>query len=193
MLTPEDFGELGPKLEEIRQLLEFARAASEQGLTDEAHGYYTWAMVLMEELVDEVDQKQGHSIRDALKRIAEAANSPEGAGAIGGVAAGASVPAFLTGLGSVGIAAGGTAFGLGVAAASGGVGLAGAAAAYLAYRAGAKMLETEPGKNAVTLAREATKAATEQVKSAGSNAAEGVRRVRDRLTRGGDNEPPEQQ
>ena len=139
MLTPEDFEKLNPKFEEIRWLLSAARIAGKRyGKLEEAYGYYIMALGHMENLVDEVAKNQGHKVMDALKRAGNVANSPEGAGAIGAVAAGASVPTLVTGLGGFGIAAGGTAFGVaglaGAAVATGGAALAGAAAAYLVYK-----------------------------------------------------------
>ena len=87
MLTAEDFQELKPKLEALRQLLSDACTVSDRdGMSDEACGYYTLALGHMENIVREVEKKQGHSMIDALKR---AAKTPEGAGVIGGVAAGA--------------------------------------------------------------------------------------------------------
>lgn len=151
MLTPEELEALKPRFEEIRELLE---AANAKGTTDdEARDCYLGALALMEGLAEDVSKKQGYSVKDAfLKRVGNAANSPEGAGVIGGVAAGASVPAFVTGLGGFGVAAGGTAFGVaglaGATAATGGAALAGAAGAYLLYRAGAAALESELGQKA---------------------------------------------
>ena len=154
MLTPEDFAALRPKFEEIRNLLEAANAGnSGEEMSDEARGYYLGALTLMESLVEDIRKKQGYSVKDAfLTRVGSAANSPEGAGVIGGVAAGAAVPTLVTGAGGFGVAAGGTAFGVaglaGATAATGGAALAGAAGAYLAYRAGAAILDTELGQKA---------------------------------------------
>ena len=159
MLTPEDMEELRPKFEEIRRLLNKAYvdrgpdiSVDAPGLSVASYGYYIASLPLMRKLVVEVIAEEGHSVRDAFKRVADAANSPEGAGVIGGVAAGVAVPTFITGLGGFGIAAGGTAVGIaglaGAAAATGGVGLAGAAALYLAYKGSAAALETEVGQNA---------------------------------------------
>ena len=186
MLTPEDFEELKPRFEEIRQLLNSAYAASEPDITDEACDYYTTALALMEKLVEDVTQEEGHGVIDALKKVADAANSPEGAGVIGGVAAGAAVPAFVTGLGGIGIAAGGTAFGVaglaGAAAATGGVGLAGAAGAYLLYRGGAAAVESELGQKAAGHVADAGSKAAEQAKSVGDRAKEGLSRFRGRFS-----------
>ena len=154
MLTPEELEALKPRFEEIRELLEAANAeSSDTEMSDEARGFYLSSLALMESLVEDVSKMQGYSVKEAfLKRVGSAANSPEGAGVIGGVAAGASVPAFVTGLGGFGVAAGGSAFGVaglaGATAATGGAALAGAAGAYLLYRAGAAALETELGQKA---------------------------------------------
>ena len=159
MLTPEDMEELRLRFEEIRRRLNSAYvdrgpdiSVDAPSLSAASYGYRIASLPLMRKLVDEVALEEGHSVRDAFKRVADAVNSPEGAGVIGGVAAGATVPTFITGLGGFGIVAGGTAFGVaglaGAAAATGGVGLVGAAAAYLAYKGGATALETEVGQKA---------------------------------------------
>ena len=196
MLTPEDLETLEPKFEEIRRLLGAARIARKRyGESEEAYGYYVVALGHMENLVEEAESKQGHKVMDALRRAGDVANSPEGAGAIGAVAAGASVPAFVTGLGGFGVVAGGTAFGVaglaGATAATGGVALAGAAAAYLSYRAGAAALETEPGQRAkdqvVTRGREAV----DQAKSMGRDVRQGLSRVRGRISKSENSDLPE--
>ena len=52
MLTPEDFEELKPKFEDIRQLLNAGHTiSSDHGMSDEACGYYTLALGHMETLV----------------------------------------------------------------------------------------------------------------------------------------------
>ena len=194
MLTPEDFEKLKPKFEEIRRLLSAARIAGKRyGKLEEAYGYYIVALGHMENLVDEVEKNQGHKVMDALKRAGSVANSPEGAGAIGAVAAGTSVPTLVTGLGGFGIAAGGTAFGVaglaGAAVATGGAALAGAAAAYLVYKGGAATLETELGQKAkdrvVTIGRE-------QAKSVGQGVRQGLGKVRDRFSKSSENDLPKQ-
>ena len=188
MLTPEDFEELKPGFEEIRRLLNSAYiTSSNHGMSDEACGYYMLALGHMENLVEEVEKKQGHSVKDALKRVGNVANSPEGAGVIGGVVAGASVPAFVTGLGGFGIAAGGTAFGVaglaGAAAATGGVALAGAAGAYLLYKGGAATLETELGQVAKDQVVSRGKETFEQAKSVGRGVRGGFGRVRNKFSK----------
>ena len=81
MLTPEDFEELKPTFEEIRRLLSAARIAGQRyGKLEEAYGYHIVALGHMENLVDEVENKQGHKVTDVLKRVGNVANSPEGAG-----------------------------------------------------------------------------------------------------------------
>ena len=196
MLTPEDFEELKPTFEEIRRLLSAARIAGQRyGKLEEAYGYYIVALGHMENLVDEVEKKQGHKVMDVLKRVGNVANSPEGAGTIGAVAAGASVPTLVTGLGGFGIAAGGTAFGVaglaGAAMATGGAALAGAAAAYLVYKGGAATLETELGQKAkdrvVTTGRESL----EQAKYVGRGVRQSLGNVRDRFSRSTENDLPE--
>ena len=181
MLTPEDFDELKPRFEEVRNLLETANA--EGTSDDEARDCYLGALALMESLVEGVSEKQGYSVKDAfLKRVGSAANSPEGAGVIGGVAAGAAVPTLVTGLGGFGIAAGGTAFGVaglaGATAATGGAALAGAAGAYLLYRAGAAALETELGQKAKD---QAGSFGEDAIGRARSTMQDGVGRLRRRL------------
>ncbi len=200
MLIPEDFEELKPKFEEIRQLLNTGYTInSRHGMSDEACGYYTLALCHMETLVEEVEKKQGHSVIDALKRVGNVANSPEGAGVIGGVVAGASVPTFVTGLGGIGIAASGTAFGVaglaGAAAATGGVALAGAAGAYLVYKGGAATLRTELGQRAKDQVVTTGKEALEQAKSVRSGVRDGFGRVRDRFSKSpeDDEDLPKQQ
>ena len=197
MLTAEDFEELKPTFEEIRRLLSAARIAVQRyGKLEEAYGYYIVALAHMENLVDEVEKKQGHKVRDVLKRVGNVANSPEGAGTIGAVAAGASVPTFVTGLGGFGIAAGGTAFGVaglaGAAMATGGAALAGAAAAYLVYKGGAATLETELGQKAkdrvVTTGRESL----EQAKDVGRGFRQSLGKVRDRFSKLPENDLPKQ-
>ena len=196
MLTPEDFEELKPTFEEIRRLLSAARIAGQRyGKLEEAYGYYIVALGYMENLVDEVEKKQGHKVMDVLKRVGNVANSPEGAGTIGAVAAGASVPTLVTGLGGFGIAAGGTAFGVaglaGAAMATGGAALAGAAAAYLVYKGGAATLETELGQKAkdrvVTTGRESL----EQAKYVGRGVRQSLGNVRDRFSKSTENDLPE--
>ena len=145
--------------------------------------------------MDEVEKKQGHKVMDVLKRVGNVANSPEGAGTIGAVAAGASVPTLVTGLGGFGIAAGGTAFGVaglaGAAMATGGAALAGAAAAYLVYKGGAATLETELGQKAkdrvVTTGRESL----EQAKYVGRGVRQSLGKVRDRFSKSTENDLPE--
>ena len=188
MLTPEDFEELKPKFEDIRQLLNAGHTiSSDHGMSDEACGYYTLALGHMETLVEEVEKKQGHSVMDALKRVGNVANSPEGAGVVGAVVAGTSVPTLVTGLGGFGIAAGGTAFGVaglaGAAAATGGVALAGAAAAYLVYKGGSATLKTELGQRAKDQVVTTGKEAMEQAKSAGHGVRGSLGKVRDRFSK----------
>ena len=196
MLTPEDFEELKPTFEEIRRLLSAARIAGQRyGKLEVAYGYYIVALGHMENLVDEVEKKQGHKVMDVLKRVGNVANSPEGAGTIGAVAAGASVPTLVTGLGGFGIAAGGTAFGVaglaGAAMATGGAALAGAAAAYLVYKGGAATLETELGQKAkdrvVTTGRESL----EQAKYVGRGVRQSLGKVRGRFSKSTENDLPE--
>lgn len=193
MLTPEDFQELKPEFEEVRRLLNAAYITGRRcGMSDEVCGYYTIALGHMETLVEEVEKKQGHSVMDVLKRLGDAAKSPEGAGVVGGVVAGASVPTFVTGLGGFGIAAGGTAFGVaglaGAAAATGGVALAGAAGAYLVYKGGAATLETELGQKAKDQVVSAGKETLEQAKSVGRGVRGGFGKVRDRFSKSAEND-----
>ena len=196
MLTPEDFEELKPTFEEIRRLLSAARIAGQRyGKLEEAYGYYIVALGHMENLVDEVEKKQGHKVMDVLKRVGNVANSPEGAGTIGAVAAGASVPTLVTGLGGFGIAAGGTAFGVaglaGAAMATGGAALAGAAAAYLVYKGGAATLETELGQKAKNRVVTTSRESLEQAKYVGRGVRQSLGKVRDRFSKSTENDLPE--
>ena len=185
MLTPEDIEELKPKFEEIRRFLNRAYISSEPEVTEEACGYYVEALGLMEVLVDEVTQEEGHSVREALKRVGGAANSPEGASVAGGLGGAAAALSF-TGLGGFGVAAGGTAVGVsglaGATVASGGAALAGAAALYLAYKGGAAALETELGQKTAGHVADVGSKAADQAKSIGKKATEGFSRFRDRFS-----------
>ena len=185
MLTPEDVKELKPKFEVIHHRLGVALEGSEQDLTEEACGHYIAALFLMEELVEEITQEEGHSVGEAMKRVVGAANSPEGAGVAGGLGGAAAALSF-TGLGGFGIAAGGTAVGMsglaGATVASGGAALAGAAALYLAYKGGSAALETDLGQKAAGHVADAGSKAAEQAKSVGSKAKEGLSRFRDRFS-----------
>ncbi len=186
MLNPEDVKELNPIFEAIHQRLGIALEGSEQEITEEACGHYIAALLLMEELVEQVTQEEGHSVKEALKRVVDAANSPEGAGVAGGLGGAAAALSF-TGLGGFGIAAGGTAVGVsglaGATVASGGAALAGAAALYLAYKGGAAALETELGQKAAGQVADAGNKAADQAKSAGNRAKEGFSRFRDRFSK----------
>ena len=160
MLTPEDIEKLKPKFEEIHRHLDIALIESDSDIPEDACGHYIAALALMEELVDEVTQKEGHGVKEALNRLVDAANSAEGAGVAGlGIAAASSLS--FTGLGGFGLAAGGTAIGIsglaGATVATGGAGLAGAAALYLAYKGGAAALDTELGEKVVDQAAAAGK------------------------------------
>ena len=182
MLTPEEIKELKPKFEEINNLLNLATSKSEEDFSEEACGLYIKALLLMEELVDEIGQKEGHSVKEAFKRVMDTANSAEGAGVVGGLGAAAASLSF-TGLGGFGLAAGGTAVGLsglaGATVATGGAGLAGAAALYLAYKAGSAALESEPGQKVVDQATSASKRTAQRARSVGKKAAERLSKMRD--------------
>ncbi len=165
MLTPEGIEKLRPKFEAIRRQLNLALLKGGPESSEEACGHYIASLVLMEELLDEVSEKEGHGVKEALRQVAKSANSAEGVGVAGGVGAAASALSF-TGLGGFGLAAGGTAVGvsglLGATVLTGGAGLAGAAALYLAYKGGAAALETEVGQKVADRAADAGKrAATE--------------------------------
>ena len=181
MLAPEEIKELKPKFEEINNLLNLAAIKSGEDISEDACGHYIEVLRLMEELVDEIRQKEGHSVKEALKRVMDTANSAEGAGVAGGLGAAAASLSF-TGLGGFGVAAGGTAVGLsglaGATVATGGAGLAGAAALYLAYKAGATALESELGQKVVDQATSASKRTTQRARSVGSKAAEHLSKMR---------------
>ena len=177
MLTPEDVKELKSKFEVIHHRIGVALDESEQEITEEACGHYIAALLLMEELVEEVTQEEGHSVKEALKRVAGAANSPEGVGVAGGLGGAAAALSF-TGLGGFGVAAGGTAVGIsglaGATVASGGAALAGAAALYLAYKGGSAALETDLGQKAAGHVADVGSKAADQAKSIGKKATEGL-------------------
>ena len=185
MLTPEELSKLKPEFERIRSHLETALDESETKSADDASGHFIAALALMEELVERVAEEQGHSVTEALKRVTGAANSPTGAGVVGGISGAASSLAF-TGLGGFGVVAGGSAVGLGglagAAVASGGAALAGAAALYLAYKGGSAAIETDLGQKVFANASEAGKVGAEQAAALGKRTrdgvAEGVRRIR---------------
>ena len=185
MLTPEKVEELKPKFEVIQHSLGVALEGSKQGITEEACGNYIAALLLMEDLVEEVAKEEGHSVKEALKRVADAANSPEGAGVAGGLGGAAAALSF-TGLGGFGVAAGGSAVGIsglaGATVASGGAALAGAAALYLAYKGGSAALETELGQKAAGHVTDVGSKAADQAKSIGKKATDGLGRFRDRFS-----------
>ncbi len=192
MLTPEDITELKPKFEKIQSHLNLALGKGEADISEDACGHYIVALSLMEELVDETKQKQGHSVGEALKRVVDSAKSPEGVGVAGGLSA-AAASLSLTGLGGFGLAAGGTAVGIsglaGAAVATGGAGLAGAAALYLAYKGGAATLESGLGQKIVEEATSAGKNTTEKTRAAGKKVAERLDKIRivDQATSAGKN------
>ncbi len=178
MLTPEDFEEFRPKFEEIYELLYWALVWSHGKTTypDAACGAFLAASERMEALVEEIEKREGSSLRDRLKQVVAAINPAERAG-LGGAAGGAGAAYAVThGLG-FGIATGGSAFGIagvtGGVVASGGTALAGAAAAYLLYKAydqwgdsdselGKKVREAAPTLGGA--AAEAAKQTTRRVK-----------------------------
>ena len=169
MLTPEAFGELSVKFEEIRQCLNAAYVASEGrgDVPDEACGYYTLAVALMEELSKEIAKRERHGVRDVLMRMAKVAKSPTGASGAGALG-GAGLALSQTGLGGFGLAAGGGALGIaglgGAAVLSGGTALASGAAFYLAYKGVAMGLETELGQNLTDRTRAVSRRATERLR-----------------------------
>ena len=179
MLTPEDIKELKPQFEEIHRHLNVALIKSGEDIPDDAAGHYIASLALMEELADEVTQKEGHSIKEALMRVVDP--SAEKAGLVGSVTAAIASLSF-TGLGGFGIAAGGTAVGVagltGAAVATGGTALAGGAALYLAYKGGSMALETEVGQKVVEQAVATSKKSAEQAKVVGRRATEGINRMR---------------
>ena len=179
MLTPEDIKELKPKFEAIHRHLNVALIKSGADVTEDAAGHYIASLALMEDLVDEVTEKEGHSIKEAFMRVVDP--SAEKAGLVGGVTAAITSLSF-TGLGGFGIAAGGTAVGVagltGAAVATGGTALAGGAALYLAYKGGSMALETEIGQKVVEQAAVTGKRSAEQAKEIGKRAADGIGRMR---------------
>ena len=179
MLTPDDLKELKPKFEEIHRQLNVALIKSGKDIPDAAAGHYVVSLALMEELVDEVKQKEGHSIKEALMRVVDP--SAEKAGLVGSVAA-ATASLSFTGLGGFGIAAGGTAVGVagltGAAVATGGTALAGGAALYLAYKGSSMALETELGQRVVQQTAATGKKSAEQAKVMGKRAADGIGKMR---------------
>ena len=179
MLTPEDIKELKPKFEAIHRHLNVALIKSGADVTEDAAGRYIASLALMEDIVDEVTEKEGHSIKEAFMRVVDP--SAEKAGLVGGVTAAITSLSF-TGLGGFGIAAGGTAVGVagltGAAVATGGTALAGGAALYLAYKGGSMALETEIGQKVVEQAAVTGKRSAEQAKEMGKRAADGIGRMR---------------
>ena len=179
MLTPEDVKELKPKFEEIHRHLNIALIKSGADISEEATGHFIASLALMEELVDVVIEKEGHSIKEAFVRAIDP--SAEKAGLVGGLAAAITSLSF-TGLGGFGIAAGGTAVGVagltGAAVATGGTALAGGAALYLAYKGGTMALETEIGQKVVEQATATGKRSAKQAKVIGKRAADGIGRMR---------------
>ena len=77
MLTPEDIQELRPKFEEIQQMLSVALIESEADMSDDACGGFILVVGLMEQLAAEVAEKQGHSVKEALERVASTAHLEE--------------------------------------------------------------------------------------------------------------------
>ena len=165
-LGTEDFENLQPKFSAIENYLAAARERSEESSDD-----YIVAIMLMEEVVDEVQKIQGKSLRETVKERVEALAPAEKAAVLGGLGAGALSMLSVTGLGGFRIAAGGTAFGVAgiasAAVATGGVGLAGAAGLYVLYRGGSAALNTEMGQSA-----------SKRVQDAAQNAADFFKRKR---------------
>ncbi|MCY3637595.1 MAG: hypothetical protein OXG80_00695, partial [Chloroflexi bacterium] len=166
---------------EIHRHLNVALVKSGGDILDDAAGHYIASLALMEELVDEVTQKEGHSIKEALMRVVDP--SAEKAGLVGSVAAAIASLSF-TGLGGFGIAAGGTAVGVagltGAAVATGGTALAGGAALYLAYKGGSMALETEIGQKVVEQATVTGKRSADQAIRMGKRGINRMRNLRRR-------------
>ncbi len=182
MLTPEDIKELKPQFEEIHRNLNVALIKSGEDVPDDAAGHYIVSLALMEELVDEVTEKEGQSIGEALRHaLTPLRPSAEKAGLLGGISGGALAAVFTSG-GGFGIAAGGTAIGVagltGAAVATGGTALAGGAALYLAYKGGSMALETQAGQKVVEQATVAGQKSAEQAKVLGKKAADGIGKMR---------------
>lgn len=182
MLTPEDIKELKPKFEEIHRHMNIALIKSGADVSEDAAGHYIVSLALMEELVDEVTEKEGYSIGEALRRALPPLHpSAEKAGLLGGLSGGALAALFTSG-GGFGIAAGGTAVGIagltGAAVATGGTALAGGAALYLLYKGGSMAYETEVGQKVVEQATVAGQRSAEQAKVLGKKAADGIGKMR---------------
>ena len=162
-LGPEDFETLQPKFGAMEYYLAAAKEPSEESSDD-----YIVAIMLMEEVVDEVQKIQGKSLREAIKDRIEVLAPEEKAAVLGGLGAGALSLLSITGLGGFGIAAGGTAFGVagvaGAAVATGGVGLAGAAGLYVLYKGGSAALNTETGQTATKRVQGAAQSAADFLK-----------------------------
>ncbi len=110
MLTPEDIKELKPHFEEIHRHLNVALIKSGVDIPADAAVHYIESLALMEDLVDEVTQKEGHSVKEAFMRVVDP--SAEKAGLVGGLTS-AAASLSSTVLGGFGIAAGRTADGKG--------------------------------------------------------------------------------
>lgn len=161
-LVPEDFESLQPKFDGIVSYLTAARETPEESTDD-----YIAAILLMEEVVDEVKDVQGESLHHTFRERVDALAPAEKAAMFGGLGAGALSVLSVTGLGGFGIAAGGTAFGVagvaGAAVATGGAGLVGAAGLYLLYRGGEAAAKTDVGQRAVGQARQISKRAADRL------------------------------
>ena len=66
MLTLEDLKELKPQFEAIHQHLNVALIKSGADIPDDAVENYATSLNLMQELIDEVNQKEGYSTKDAF-------------------------------------------------------------------------------------------------------------------------------
>ena len=161
-LGPGDFETLQPRLNAIEGYLGAAKEAPEEAADD-----HIAAILLMEEVVEEVRRIQGKSLHDSLKARVDSLAPAERAAVLGGLGAGALSVLSVTGLGGFGIAAGGTAFGVagiaGAAVATGGVGLAGAAGLYVLYKGGTAAAKSDVGQQAVNQVRQAGKKAADQI------------------------------
>ncbi|MCY4577421.1 MAG: hypothetical protein OXD31_00090 [Chloroflexi bacterium] len=184
MLTPDDLKELKPKFEEIHRQLNVALIKSGADIPEDAAGHYIASLVLMEELVDEVAEGEGHSVKESLIRAIKP--TAEKAGLAGGLTAG-TVAALFTGGGGFGVVAGGSMLGAtgvglaglgGATVATGGTALAGGAALYLVYKGGSMALETEIGQKVVEQAATTGQKSAKQAKVFGKKAADGIGRMR---------------
>ena len=78
MLTLEDLKELKPQFETIHRHLNVALIKSGADIPDDAVENYATSLNLMQELIDEVAQKEGHSVKDAFMSFVDPSSEKTG-------------------------------------------------------------------------------------------------------------------